>query len=114
MYTNNEIMFPHHVISSLRHARGDKWQQLIDQVANKPETSIEVLALMSLMIQLNGCMQCETDSYRAMRGCTACAQQTLRRYSGNDDELIQKYEAELESLCQFAAENPTLPIILDN
>jgi hypothetical protein len=65
MYTKNEIMFPHHVISSLRHARGDKWQRLIDQVANKPETSVEVLALMSLMIQLNGCMQCETDSYRA-------------------------------------------------
>lgn len=114
MYTNNEIMFPHYVISSLRHIRGDKWQQLIDQLANKPETSVEVLALMSLMIQINGCMQCETDSYRAMRGCSACAQQTLRRYSGNDDELIQKYEAELESLRQFATENPALPIILDN
>ena len=72
--------------------------QLIDRLADKHETSIEVIALMSVMIELNGCLTCETDSYRAMRGCTACAQQTLRRYKGSDEELISSYEASVAKL----------------
>lgn len=74
--------------------------QLIDRLSGKVETSVEVLALMSLMIELNGCLACETDSYRAMRGCTACAQQTLRRFKGSDDELIRMYD---ESVARIRA-----------
>lgn len=92
MYTDNEILFPHYAIPSLRNTRGSKWKQLIDRLADKQETSVEIIALMSLMIELNGCLACETDSYRAMRGCTACAQQTLRRYKGSDEELITLYD----------------------
>ncbi|MCY4064492.1 MAG: hypothetical protein OXG53_19160 [Chloroflexi bacterium] len=92
MYTDNEILFPHYAIPALRNTRGRAWMRLIDRLAGKAETSVEVIALMSLMIQLNGCLACETDSYRAMRGCTACAQQTLRRFKGSDEELISLYE----------------------
>lgn len=92
MYTDNEILFPHYAIPALRNTRGPAWMRLIDRLSTKSETSIEVLALMSLMIELNGCLACETDSYRAMRGCTACAQQTLRRFKGSDEELIRLYE----------------------
>ena len=95
MYADNEILFPHYVIPALRGERGGKWAQLIDRVARLDETSLEVIALMSLMIELNGCMSCETDSFRAMRGCGACAKQTLRRYKGSDDDLIARYEAAL-------------------
>lgn len=98
MYTDNEILFPHYAIPSLRATRGSAWTRLIDGLAGKVETSVEVIALMSLMIELNGCLACETDSYRAMRGCTACAQQTLRRFKGSDEELIAKYE---EALARF-------------
>lgn len=75
--------------------------QLIDDLSTKHETSVEVLALMSLMIELNGCLACETDSYRAMRGCTACAQQTLRRYKGSDQELICLYEESVARMRQL-------------
>ena len=92
MYADNEILFPHYAIPALRNTRGRDWTQLIDRIAGKAETSVEVIALMSLMIELNGCLACETDSYRAMRGCTACAQQTLRRFKGSDRELIQMYD----------------------
>jgi len=95
VYTANEILFPHYAIPALRNARGPAWRRLIDQIAQKEETSVEVIALMALMIELDGCLDCETDSYRAMRGCTACAQQTLRRYKGSDEELIQAYQASL-------------------
>ncbi len=100
MYTDNEILFPHYAIPALRNTRGGEWKQLIDSLAAKKETSVEVIALMSLMIELNGCLPCETDSYRAMRGCTACAQQTLRRFKGSDEELIALYK---EAVAKFSA-----------
>lgn len=106
MYADNEILFPHYAIPALRNTRGRKWMDLIDRLCRKSETSVEVIALMSLMIELNGCLNCETDSYRAMRGCTACAQQTLRRFKGSDDELIEMYES---SLSHFQA----LPLSYD-
>ena len=92
MYTDNEILFPHYAIPALRNTRGRAWMELIDRLSGKDETSVEVIALMSLMIELNGCLACETDSYRAMRGCTSCAQQTLRRFKGTDEELISMYD----------------------
>ena len=100
MYTDNEILFPHYAIPALRDTRGPRWRQLIDSLAEKRETSAEVIALMSVMIELNGCLACETDSYRAMRGCIACAQQTLRRYKGSDQDLLAMYEASLADFRQ--------------
>ncbi len=95
MYSDNEILFPHYAIPALRNTRDGKWAQLIDQLENKAQTSAEVIGLMSMMIKLNGCLACETDSYRAMRGCTPCARQTLRRCKDSDEELISEYRAEV-------------------
>jgi hypothetical protein len=44
------------------------------------------------MMRLDGCMTCETDSYKAMRGCVQCAIQTIRRFKEGDDELLELYE----------------------
>ena len=103
MYTDNEILFPHYAIPALRHVRGEKWAKLIEKLSQQEETSAETLALMSVMIELDGCLTCETDSYRAMRGCTACARQTLRRFEGSDDELIGRYESWVAEFRQQAA-----------
>lgn len=102
MYTNNELMFPHRVIPEIKTARGAQWQALIERVERLPETSDETLALMLTMIRIDGCMTCETDSFRAMRGCAACALQTLRRFKGDDAELIEQYEQALIEVRQFA------------
>ena len=114
MYTDNEILFPHYAIPALRHARGEKWMKLIENLSQKEETSAEVLALMSVMIELNGCLSCETDGYRAMRGCTACARQTLRRFTGSDDELIEKYESAVVEFREQAANHPNPAIRFDD
>ena len=103
MYTDNEILFPHYAIPTLRHSRGERWRKLVDKLSHKEETSPEALGLMSVMIDLNGCLACETDSYRAMRGCHACARQTLRRFAGSDDELIGRYEGSVAECRQQAA-----------
>jgi hypothetical protein len=105
MYTDNDILFPHHVISTMKDLRGDAWRDLVDRVSSLPETHEETLAFMLMMIRLNKCLKCETDSYRAMRGCTTCAHQTLRRYKGTDEDLLQLYAAALADVREFAAQN---------
>lgn len=111
MYTNNELLFPHHVIPSLKNLRGDQWRILVERIITLPETHEETLAFMLMMIRINGCMACETDSYRAMRGCTACAHQTLRRFKGNDEELLDMYRSALDEIRDYAAHNPQFNIV---
>lgn len=111
MYTNNEILFPHHVLPALRNLRGPQWRQLVERVLTLPETHEETLALMLLMIRLDGCMVCETDSYRAMRGCAGCAVQTLRRHKGGDEELLELFQQALDDVREFAGQNSVLGII---
>jgi hypothetical protein len=111
MYTNNEILFPYHVIPALSKLRGPKWNALIEHVLTLPETHEETLALMLLMIRLDGCMICETDSYRAMRGCAGCAVQTLRRHKGDDEELLDLFRQALDDIRDFAHQNATMGII---
>jgi hypothetical protein len=112
MYADNEILFPPYAIPRIRHARGDRWAQLVEQVEALPEDHPESLALSLLMIRLDGCMSCETDSYRAMRGCVPCALQTLRRFKGSDDDLVKRYEAALEDVIEFEATQQS-PLRLD-
>jgi hypothetical protein len=101
MYTKNELMFSHYVIPRLADSRGDKWRELVERIARLPETHHEVLAFMLMMVRLNGCLNCETDSYRAMRGCTMCALQSLRRFKGTDDELFKMYEQALNDIHSY-------------
>ncbi|NWF69000.1 MAG: hypothetical protein HXY40_07935 [Chloroflexi bacterium] len=114
MYTANDLLFPHHAIPSLRHLRGAEWQALIDRILTLPESHEETLALMLTMIRLNGCMGCETDSYRAMRGCAACALQTLRRYKGPDQELLDLYNDALRDVQNFADDHPNVRVLRES
>lgn len=102
MYTENELFFPHHIIPDLRDMRGPKWAALVDEISGLPECHEKTLAFMWMMVNLNGCTACETDSYRAMKGCLACSSQTLRRHKASDDELIAQYEAALITVREFA------------
>lgn len=113
MYAKNELMFPHYAILRLREARGDRWNDLIDRIVSLPETHEEVIAFMLLMVRLNGCMPCETDSYRAMRGCSMCALQTLRRFKGSDDELLRLYHQSLEDVQSYFA-RPGSTVLVDD
>src|SRR3990172_1359177 len=111
MYTSNDLLFPHHVIPSLKLLRGPKWRALVERIVTLPEEHEETLAFMLMMIRLNGCMACETDSYRAMRGCTACAHQTLRRFKGDDEELVEMFRDALGDVREFARQETPLNII---
>lgn len=112
MYTANHIFFPSEAIITLKNLRGESWAKLIDDICALPETHESTLALMLLMIRLNGCMTCETDSFRAMKGCAACAGQTLRRFKGDDVELMTLYHQALRDVQKFAGEHPQLEILM--
>jgi len=87
-----EMLFPARAIEALRLLRGDPWRALVEQVMHQPETDPDVLAFTLMMIRLGNCLGCRSDSYRAMRGCTLCAQQTIARFKGPDEELVHLWE----------------------
>lgn len=112
MYSDNDILFPHRVIPSLKNLRGEKWAELVERISKLPENHEDTLAFMMMMIRLNNCMGCETDSYRAMRGCASCAHQTLRRFKGDDSELFEMYEQALKDVRLFGYETETYTILM--
>jgi hypothetical protein len=87
-----EVLFPARVIASLRGLRGQVWQTLVDRVIDRPEDDPDVLAFGLMMIRLGNCLPCQSDSYRAMRGCTFCARQTVIRFKGTDNNLLALWE----------------------
>jgi hypothetical protein len=93
-----ELLFPPHLIPDLRDLRDDKWRELIDHITSLPETHPDTLAFCLMMIRLNACLGCVSGSYRFMRGCELCSQQTIARYQGTDEELIELYHQAKEDL----------------
>jgi len=106
VYAQNEILFPPHVIPRLRRARGERWRELVDRVAGLPQDHPESLAFSLMMIRLDGCLGCETDSFRAMKGCATCALQVLHRYKAADSELLQRYSKALHDVEAFLVVHP--------
>jgi hypothetical protein len=109
MYADNELLFPPQAIQHVRTSRGEEWGELVERISRLPQDHPEVLAFSLLMIRLDGCLTCETDSYRAMRGCVSCARQTLRRYKGSDKELLREYNksiVEVENYLDMHALSP--------
>jgi hypothetical protein len=92
MFNNDtELLFPSRIIPELRLLRKEKWRWLVDLVSGTEPTSIEHSAFVLMMVRLSGCITCNADSFRAMRGCTQCARQTVKRFRGDDQDLIQQF-----------------------
>lgn len=87
------LIFPPHVISALSAERGPVWRELVGRAQNSGVDSLEQVAFIFLMAQLNNCASCNADSYRAIQGCTTCAKQALKRFHESDDELVRLFES---------------------
>jgi hypothetical protein len=98
MHAGSELLFPPYAIAPLKELRGPEWRALVKRVAALPETHPDSLAFSLMMMRLNGCMTCETDSYKAMRGCVQCAIQTIRRFKEGDEELLKFYARAQEDI----------------
>lgn len=97
-----ELLFPPHLIPDLGDLRGEEWRKLVEHVASLSETHPDTLAFCLMMIRLNSCLNCVSGSYRFMRGCELCAQQTIARFQGMDQELIQLFEQAKDDLAHHA------------
>jgi hypothetical protein len=98
---DTEMLFPPRVIPMLRDLRGAEWRQLIDEISQSPVDDPDILGFMLMMVRLNGCMTCHADSYRAMRGCTLCAQQAITRFKGSDRDLIALWESARQDIISW-------------
>ena len=90
--SDTEILFPMRVAPSLSDLRDEKWRSLVRKVMHEKDASTNQLGFSLLLIRLNGCLTCHTGSYRAMRGCTICATQVIKRFKGDDDDLLYNFE----------------------
>lgn len=86
------------VTPQLRDLRGGEWGELVDRVCTGPEDSLSSLAFNLLIIRLTSCLSCHTHSYRAMRGCTSCAIQAVKRFEGSDFDLVEQYQLSLQEI----------------
>jgi len=100
-YNKTEMMFPPQAISGLRDLRGKRWQKLVDRVSALPEMHPDKLAFMLMMVRLDGCLKCASDSYRALRGCDLCARQTVDRFKGTDRDLCKQFELAREDVLKY-------------
>lgn len=107
---DTELLFPARVIPLLRTLRGQEWQEMIEKVMQEDENSQGRSAFVLMMVRLNGCISCNADSFRAMRGCTQCARQVIRRFRGSDLELCHQYQQALQEVNNFVVEPATLKI----
>jgi hypothetical protein len=108
---DTEVLFPARVIPSLRALQGAEWSNLIEQVSSPQAAPSERNAFVLMMVRMCGCVGCNADSFRAMRGCSQCARQTVRRFRGGDHEIVEQYrlmQKEVETYLQkISADNPT-------
>jgi len=97
-----ELLFPPHLIPDLKDLRGGEWRKLVQSVASLPPTHPDTLAFCLMMIRLNACLSCVSGSYRFMRGCELCSQQTIARYQGTDEELIEQFHKAKYDLAHYS------------
>ncbi len=109
MYNQDtEVLFPERVIPTLRSLQGEEWRKLIDRLQSKDSSPAEHHAFVLMMVKMCGCVGCNADSFRAMRGCTQCARQTVKRFKSGDRELIEQYRQvmkEVDNYLQKVAES---------
>jgi predicted peroxiredoxin len=87
-----EIVFPLRILPSLRQIRGESWTKLVDQITHHGSVIDDKLAMELIMVRLAGCINCDSDSFRAMKGCEFCIRQALRRFKGTDSDLVKQFE----------------------
>jgi hypothetical protein len=100
-----EMLFPMRVVPSLGDLRGISWKRLVKRITGLREDDPDALAFGLMMIRLSGCLNCQADSFRALRGCTACARQAILRFRGNDQELLRAYEKARKEMKAYLKEN---------
>jgi len=90
MYNEDtELLFPLRVAPTLRDLHGAGWRKVVDKAIKADPESPEAVGFVLAMARVDGCHTCNSDSFRAMKGCTLCAQDAVRRYRGGEKALLK-------------------------
>jgi hypothetical protein len=89
--------------------RGEEWDGLVERSLQDEDDSADQAsgqaagqaAFVLMIVRLAGCVACQADSFRAMRGCVPCSRQVIRRYTGEEAELTRQYEAALAQVEKY-------------
>ncbi len=107
MFPKAEILFPIPLAPRLVRLRGPKWAQLVRRISRLSEVHRDSLAFGLMMIRLNNCLKCYSGSYKFMRGCEACATQSVMQFKGSDEELLELYaQAQVDINNYLAGKGP--------
>jgi hypothetical protein len=99
-----DLLFPSKAIDPLRKLRGEQWENLIDDLVGMEPADPERIAFVLFMVRLGSCATCQSDSFRAMRGCILCSSNTIRRFKGDDQDLIDLYNEAKKEIISYMKE----------
>ena len=107
--SDTEVLFPSRVIPTLRSLHGEGWRKLVDHIQSGESIPSERHAFVLMMVRMCGCVGCNADSFRAMRGCTQCSRQTVKRFRGGDQEIVEQFrqvQKEVEAYLRKIQDEP--------
>jgi hypothetical protein len=99
-----DLLFPSRAIEALWKLRGEQWENLIGNLIDLEPMNLDRIAFVLFMVRIGGCATCQSDSFRAMRGCILCSSTTIKRYKGNDQNLIDLYYEAKKDVSEYMKE----------
>jgi hypothetical protein len=106
MYNDDtELLFPLRVLPALEDMRSAEWAKIVDEVQSESKNSLSAFAFELMMVKLNSCGVCDADSFRAMRGCSQCSKQTIRRFKGSDADLTRLFQQAKQDIKNYLESN---------
>ena len=104
---DTDLLFPPRILPALRDLRGTTWQELVNGVILAGPDSLEQMAFILMMARLNNCANCNSDSYRALNGCTFCTRQSLKRLRETDKILTEIFHTTRDEVEQYLQKKET-------
>ena len=99
-----DLLFPSRAIENLQALRGEKWEELVKNVVKLEPGDPARIAFVLMIVKISGCTTCQSDSYRAMRGCSLCSNTTIKRFKGSDQSLIDLYNDAKKDVVKYIDE----------
>jgi hypothetical protein len=99
--SDTELLFPLRVLPEIKGIRSETWAKMVDQASDSKSHLIDQLAMELMLVKLAGCVNCDSDSFRAMKGCEFCIRQALHRFKGSDGELLRTYEQSKKEIGKY-------------
>jgi hypothetical protein len=106
---DTDLIFPLRILPALRDLRGTAWQELVSTVSEAGSNSLEQITFVLMMARINNCGTCNSDSYRAMNGCTICTKQSLKRFHESDQTLLGIFQTTRVEVEQYLHKITSLP-----